>query len=145
MQLWGQGGTFILEIRFVEDAAAVAPPSLSADLVSATVYFRRRELTALVDLLRNEKPVFVTINDHSSRLGVCSYRHRTCRRRGSLTHVAHSKLGGTIWREIYYISKAPSGICDRIYHSTPKIEMHSLSGECIVTLCCMGDKDSHCE
>jgi hypothetical protein len=63
MQLWASGGVFILEIRFVEDTAAVPSPSLAADLSSATAYFKRRELSALVDLLRNEKPVFVTFND----------------------------------------------------------------------------------
>ena len=65
MQLWGQGGTFILEIRFVEDTASVPAPVLSADLSSATAYFKRRELLGLVDLLRNEKPVWVTINDQA--------------------------------------------------------------------------------
>jgi hypothetical protein len=63
MQLWGQNGTFILEIRFVEDTASVPAPTVSADLDSATAYFKRSELASLVDLLRNEKPVFVTVND----------------------------------------------------------------------------------
>jgi hypothetical protein len=38
MQLWAPGGVFILEIRFVEDTAAVPSPSLAADLSSATAY-----------------------------------------------------------------------------------------------------------
>jgi hypothetical protein len=63
MQLWGPGGTFILEIRFVEDTISVPPPTVSEDLDNATAYFKRSELPNLVDLLRNEKPVFVTIND----------------------------------------------------------------------------------
>jgi hypothetical protein len=47
----------------VDDAAPVPAPVLAADLCSATAFFKQKMLAQLVDMLRNEKPVKVTIND----------------------------------------------------------------------------------
>ncbi len=62
LQLWGDKGR-IAEISFVEDTAAVPPPTFPPDLSSATAFFKRSALAGLIDMLRNEAPVRVTIND----------------------------------------------------------------------------------
>lgn len=62
LQLWGDKGK-IAEIDFVEDTAAVPPPTFPPDLSSATAYFKRSAMPGLIDTLRNEGPVRVTIND----------------------------------------------------------------------------------
>lgn len=62
LQLWGSAGK-VAEIGFIDDASAVPPPTLSAGLNSATASFRRNALPGLIDMLRNERPVSVTIND----------------------------------------------------------------------------------
>jgi hypothetical protein len=62
LQLWGSQGK-IAEISFVDDTSAVPAPILSTDLNSATIFFRRSILPGLIDMLRNESPVSVTINN----------------------------------------------------------------------------------
>ncbi|MFZ0157701.1 MAG: hypothetical protein WAL50_01620 [Kineosporiaceae bacterium] len=62
LQLWGDQGK-ILEIELVDDSAPIPAPTLAADLSSATASFRRSTQPGLVDMLRNESPVSVTIND----------------------------------------------------------------------------------
>ena len=64
LQLWDDKGK-VAEIGFVEDAAAVPPPTFPPDLSSASVYFKRTALPDLIDMLRNESPVRVTINDQA--------------------------------------------------------------------------------
>ena len=62
LQLWGANSS-ILKIRFVDDGTAVPAAVLAADLNSATASFKRSALPGLIDMLRNEGPVSVTIND----------------------------------------------------------------------------------
>lgn len=62
IQLWGSGGV-IAEISFVGDTSTVPAPVLAADLNSAKAFFKSSALSGLVDMLRNEKPVQVTINN----------------------------------------------------------------------------------
>ena len=62
LQLWSDN-TVVASIGFVDDAAAVPAPVLAADLNSATASFKRSALPGLIDLLRNEGPVSVTINN----------------------------------------------------------------------------------
>ena len=64
MQLWGDPG-LIAEVGFVDDNAAVPAPTFTADLNKATIYFKRSTLAGLVDMLRNESPVLVTINNQA--------------------------------------------------------------------------------
>jgi hypothetical protein len=54
-----------LSVRCVADGAGVPGPTLGAELESATCYLRASAFPALLDLLRNEDPVSVTINDQS--------------------------------------------------------------------------------
>lgn len=62
LQLWGSQGK-IADVNFVDDTAPVPAPVLSADLSGATMYFKRSMLPGLIDMLRNESPVSVTINN----------------------------------------------------------------------------------
>lgn len=62
LQLWGDKKK-IAEIKFVEDNATVPAPILSPDLTSARAFFKRSSLPGLIDMLRNESPVKVTINN----------------------------------------------------------------------------------
>ncbi|MFD0862015.1 hypothetical protein ACFQ1M_07335 [Sungkyunkwania multivorans] len=62
LQLWGASGN-IAQIRFVDDAAAVPAPVISADLNKATAYFKDKSQQGIIDMLRNEDPVSVTINN----------------------------------------------------------------------------------
>ena len=64
LQLWGSQGK-IAEISFVDEASPVPAPILSANLNSATAFFKRSALPGLIDMLRNESPVSVTINDQA--------------------------------------------------------------------------------
>jgi hypothetical protein len=64
MQLWaGPGTRAVAEVAFVEDSATVPAPTLAADLNSSTIWFKRSALPGLIDMLRNERPVYVTINN----------------------------------------------------------------------------------
>ena len=62
LQLWGNKKK-IAEVSFIDDASTVPAPVLSASLDSARAYFRRSSLLGLIDMLRNESPVSVTINN----------------------------------------------------------------------------------
>ena len=62
LQLWRDRG-LIAEVTFIDDTAPVPAPIFSPDLNSAKITFRRSTLTDLIDMLRNESPVSVTIND----------------------------------------------------------------------------------
>ncbi|HEY0080491.1 MAG TPA: hypothetical protein VGB73_17925 [Pyrinomonadaceae bacterium] len=64
LQLWSDTHK-VLEITFVEDNAAVTAPTLAADLESAKATFKSKALAGLVDMLRNESPVKVTINNQA--------------------------------------------------------------------------------
>jgi hypothetical protein len=64
LQLWGAPGK-VAEVSFVDDASPIPAPVISADLNSATIFFGRSALSGLIDMLRNERPVSVTINDQS--------------------------------------------------------------------------------
>jgi len=64
LQLWGDTAR-ILTITFVDDGAQVPPPALSADLNSANAVFKRGALSGLVDMLRHEGPVSVTLNNQA--------------------------------------------------------------------------------
>ena len=62
LQLWNNN-VLVASINFVDETSPVPPPSLAADLSSATAAFRRSALMGLIDMLRNESPVSVTINN----------------------------------------------------------------------------------
>ena len=64
LQLWADTGK-VAEVGFVDDTVAVPPPVLSPDLMSATASFKRSALLPLIDMLRNESPVSVTINNQA--------------------------------------------------------------------------------
>jgi len=62
IQIWGSAGV-VATVYFVDDASPIPAPTLAADLNTCTAYFRRNALPGLIDMLRNESPVYVTINN----------------------------------------------------------------------------------
>jgi hypothetical protein len=62
LQLWGDQGK-IADVSFIDDTSPIPAPIISPDLNSATISFKYSTLTGLIDMLRNESPVMVTIND----------------------------------------------------------------------------------
>lgn len=64
LQLWSNTAK-IADVTFVSETVSVPPPVIAGDLNSATMSFRRSALPGLIDMLRNENPVSVTINNQS--------------------------------------------------------------------------------
>ncbi len=64
LQLWSLTAE-VARINFVDDDAPLPPPTIAPDLSAAVATFRLSALAGLVDMLRNEKPVRVTINDQA--------------------------------------------------------------------------------
>ena len=60
--VYGDAGK-IADIRFVADISSVPDPVITADLNSADVWFKRSAFAGVIDLLRNQKPVRVVIDD----------------------------------------------------------------------------------
>jgi hypothetical protein len=63
LQLFDSDRQERLSIGFVSDSAQVPSPTLGPNLETATAYFKLSALSGLVDMLRNEDPVSVTINN----------------------------------------------------------------------------------
>jgi hypothetical protein len=62
LQLWGDSAQ-IADVNFVGEGSPVTAPVIAADLNSAVVSFKSSALPDLIDMLRNETPVSVTINN----------------------------------------------------------------------------------
>jgi hypothetical protein len=62
LQLWGESGK-IAQVEFVDDGSPIPQPTFPPDLSSAKIFFKRSALVGIVDMLRNEGPVRLTIND----------------------------------------------------------------------------------
>lgn len=65
LQLWGSNGK-IADVHFVADHVAVPAPTFTPDLNTAKIYFKRSVHQAIIDMLRNEDPISVTINNQGS-------------------------------------------------------------------------------
>lgn len=65
LQLWGNQGK-IADVSFVDDGAPVPAPIIAADLNSVVIGFKSGAQPGLIDMLRNESPVSVTINNQGS-------------------------------------------------------------------------------
>ena len=63
VQLWSPDGQLRATVRFVDDAAPVPPPTLGTELESGTGFLRSSSAHLLIDMLRNEDTVGVTLND----------------------------------------------------------------------------------
>jgi hypothetical protein len=63
LRLWAPDGRQLAEIGFVSPDTAVPAPRLAPDLSSAAAFLKSSVLGALLDMLRNEKPVFLTLDD----------------------------------------------------------------------------------
>lgn len=62
LQLWGDLGK-IADITFISDNFPVPPLVIAPDLNSAIASFKNSSLPGLIDMLRNENPVSVTLNN----------------------------------------------------------------------------------
>jgi len=62
LQLWGDSGK-IAQVEFVEESSPVPQPTFPPDMSSAKIFFKRSALVGIVDMLRNEGPVRLTISD----------------------------------------------------------------------------------
>lgn len=62
LQLWNDD-TEIARINFANEDAPLPAPAIGGDLDTVVAVFRRSALAGLVDMLRNEKPIKVTINN----------------------------------------------------------------------------------
>ena len=63
LQLWDDQGKIIADVRFIDDSSPMPMPTFSNDLSYAKVYFKNSTFPALIDMLRNESPLNVVIND----------------------------------------------------------------------------------
>lgn len=63
LQLWGEQQNKLAQISFVDDNAAVPPPRLWPNLAGADACFKSSALAPIIDMLRNESPVSITVND----------------------------------------------------------------------------------
>jgi hypothetical protein len=57
------------QVKFIYEGNPIPPAELNADLEFAVIYLPEKKLPLLVDLLRNEKPVILTINPPFAFLG----------------------------------------------------------------------------
>lgn len=64
-----RGDTLFALIDLVDDTSPLPAPWISS-LDSCRITFRRSALPALIDMLRNESPVWVVIDDHEPRVYV---------------------------------------------------------------------------
>ncbi len=62
INLYGESG-HVGTIQFVDEDAVLPEPELWPGLQGAKVYFKRIDLPVLIDILRNESPVKITVND----------------------------------------------------------------------------------
>jgi hypothetical protein len=62
LQLWGEMSK-VAEIRFVADGKPVPPPVFWDKLSGVNASFEARHLPAIIDMLRNEDPVSLLIDD----------------------------------------------------------------------------------
>ena len=62
LQLWGDNG-LVAEIRFIADGTTIPAPTLWPNLSGANASFKASHFLSIIDMLRNEKPVSLTVND----------------------------------------------------------------------------------
>ena len=63
LTLWGEAGAKIADIGFLDSSGAVPRPRIAPDLAYASAFMRLDALAALIDMLRHEAPVYLTLDD----------------------------------------------------------------------------------
>lgn len=63
LRLWAPDGRQVALLGFVGDDRTVPAPRLTADLSCASAFLKLGAFAALLDMLRHEAPVYVTIDD----------------------------------------------------------------------------------
>lgn len=61
--LWNEAGAKLADIGFLDEDGPVPRPRIAPDLAYAAAFMRMRALAPLIDMLRNESPVFLTLDD----------------------------------------------------------------------------------
>ena len=62
LQLWTETA-LIADVHFLPDNVPLPTPTISANLEGAVTYFPWSAFLPIIDMLRNEKPIRVQIND----------------------------------------------------------------------------------
>lgn len=63
LSLWDPEGRLVGEIGFLEDGRALPNPKLDRDLSHAVGFVSVGHMAPLVDMLRNEHPVYLVLDD----------------------------------------------------------------------------------
>jgi hypothetical protein len=61
--LWDDAGAKLADIGFLDSDGVVPRPRISPDLSYAAAFMQMRALSPLIDMLRHEAPVFLTLDD----------------------------------------------------------------------------------
>jgi hypothetical protein len=56
-------------VKFIYEGSTVPAAEIASDLESATMYLPEKKMMQIIDLLRNEKPILLTINPPFAFLG----------------------------------------------------------------------------
>ena len=63
LTLWGEAGGKLADIGFLDSTGAAPRPRIAPGLDYAAAFMRLDALAALIDMLRHEAPVFLTLDD----------------------------------------------------------------------------------
>lgn len=63
LSLWDEGGQLVGEIAFLEAGRTLPGPRIDGDLAHGAGFMPIERLVPLVDMLRHEHPVFLTLDD----------------------------------------------------------------------------------
>lgn len=63
LTLWGEAGGKLADIGFLDAERAIPRPRVSPGLDYAAAFMRVDALAVLIDMLRHEAPVFLTLDD----------------------------------------------------------------------------------
>jgi hypothetical protein len=80
--LWHRDGRQVAELGFVEDDGAVPSPRIAPDLSSASGFLKSSALAAVLDMLRHESLVYVTLDNRPPGFVLVHTRKRGARAKG---------------------------------------------------------------
>ena len=63
ISLWGPGGNVIGEIGFIDESRSVPNPKVASDLSHGVGFLPASRMAALIDMLRNEESVYLSLSD----------------------------------------------------------------------------------
>ena len=80
--LWDSDGRQVAELGFVEDDGAVPSPRIAPDLSSVSGFLKSSALAAVLDMLRHESVVYVTLDNRPPGFVLVHTRKRSARGKG---------------------------------------------------------------